>query len=603
VNRSCLVAAGWLFGALSACAGAGTSSVVPSVAAKAEAAPSVQVCAEFLTGAKGLLCVRPLSVDEQRHREVSYRLESEHGRVTRRARLNGRGFAEPDDKGCSEHRYRFDGEYMAETIGYRPDGVVCERVLYSERATRASFVDAWGRPEFNRERLNVGARYARDAMGLIVNVWPLAADGSATTIMLASELRNERDALGNITRTCFFDAQGKPIKNSMGVHCRTFRVDEFGSYVEEGALDEQGRAVSVSEDTYQRAWQHDAYGNLVRSTALAADGKPVSATVTWCPVQVLHRDAFGFLLGKDCLDGAGRPSHFDEGNASWRATPDQRGRAREYRYFDGRGNLFESSFGYARIELDRDSLGHVTERRYFRGDGSPGQDDGPAIEHYDWSEAHLIVKRTYLGKSRGLGSFKGCASLSYEHDEFRQQVRQTCRDYDGKPARSRENISTTVTRWDARGLVAEVSYLDAAGKVVDSRSGYARKLYSYDPTGTQETVQHSKANGGELDLRRYAVLNVKPPHADGFWPAPSRAAAVARIEKASRELAAGMPWMMALQRFGNDKVYAVNPGDTGFLSMSTVYPAARDALEPLRVGEYSRIVELPYGLLVYRRTQ
>ena len=64
-----------------------------------------------------------------------------------------------------------------------------------------------------------------------------------------------------------------------------------------------------------------------------------------------------------------------------------------------------------------------------------------------------------------------------------------------------------------------------------------------------------------------------------------------------------MPWMMALQRFGNDKVYAVNPGDTGFLSMSTVYPAARDALEPLRVGEYSRIVELPYGLLVYRRTQ
>jgi hypothetical protein len=99
------------------------------------------------------------------------------------------------------------------------------------------------------------------------------------------------------------------------------------------------------------------------------------------------------------------------------------------------------------------------------------------------------------------------------------------------------------------------------------------------------------------------VLWVRPPRSDGFWPGPSRALAVAKIERVERELAAGMPWIAVLQRFGDDKVRAANPGDFGYLDLSSVYPVLREALEPLAVGQYSPIIEVPHGLALYLRTE
>lgn len=592
-------------GPLLACAAACAAHTAPPVTAKAPPTSPIttELCADYLLAATGAICVRPLSADEQRHRAVSFRLERENGRVRRLERLNGRGFPEADDDGCTEYRYRFEGAELAESTGYQPDGVVCDRTLYTDHVRKASFVDAWGRPNFSDDRRHTGALNQRDARGLIVSMRPLASDGTPSQVQSASELRYERDATGQVTRSCYFDAQGKPTKNDAGVHCWSYRRNEFGNLLEQFAWDEAQRPATTGDGAHHVTWTYDRYGNLTQQSLFDREGKAVTVEGSWCPVLAYHRDAYGFLIGKDCLDGAGKPSRFDEGNSMWRASPDERGRAREFRYFDAQGNPFEPSVGYARVELDHDDFGHLTERRFFRLDGRPGQNDGPAVVRYRFSPQHLLVERAnFDGRGRPRPN-RGCASTSFEHDRYRQIVRQTCRDVTGEPSSSNDNVSITVSRYDAQGLLAETWYRDAAGKPIDARSGYARELLSHDARGVDSHARHFKADGTELPLRRFSVLTVKPPRAGRFWPAPSRELALAQIERARRELVAGARWTALLQTIGNDKFHAVNPGDIGYLDLDTLYPAARAVLQPLEIGQYSEIVELPYGLAIYLRTE
>ena len=76
-----------------------------------------------------------------------------------------------------------------------------------------------------------------------------------------------------------------------------------------------------------------------------------------------------------------------------------------------------------------------------------------------------------------------------------------------------------------------------------------------------------------------------------------------QAETAERELRAGLPWHAALVRYGDERVYGGQLGDAGYMNLETLWPALRAVLAPLQVGEYSRVVEIPYGLAIYRRTE
>jgi hypothetical protein len=589
---------------LSACGAAPPPSARAADTARAKLERTTLWCAETRLSARGHVCIRPLSSDEQRHRSLSLRLEVEAGLPVRLSRVNGRGFADPDDNGCVEHRYRFESGYVTESTGYGRDGTVCDRSLYTAQATQLSHVDAWGRPDFSRERLHTKMLLSFDANGMVVAQRPLASDGTPTTIQQASELRYERDALKLEKSVCYFDAGGKATRNAFGIHCWRSERDQFGGELKRSAWDETGKPAVGGEGAHSYVRQFDRYGNLVRQTALDVDGKPVTLESARCPVLSYVRDEFGALLGVDCLDGSGKPARFDDGNSAWRATPDARGLPREYRYFDEQGNAFAPKWGYARLEVERDALGHIVERRYFTAEDRPGQQkDGPPVTRGTFNHQHLEVVRNNLSDGGSPWHHKGCAALSYEYDEFRQITRSTCRGANGKPALSWSNVATTISRYDARGLLVETQYLGADGKPIDSDDGYQRKLFTYDARGVDGKARHFKASGAELTLRRFAILWVKPPLADGFWAAPSRALAVKTIETAQRELLSGTSWYRALMVYGDDKVYPGNPGDTGYLNLDTVYAAVRAVLEPLKVGEYSRIVEMPYGLAIYLRTE
>lgn len=598
--------AGWLLVGAWLCSSCGAPAVVePAAPASGANAPkrTVQLCADLRMSARGQQCIAPLRPEEQRHRSFTARLELEAGQVLRFQRLNGRGALEPDDEGCVEFRYRYDGEYIAESVGYRLDGTICDRSLWTDRATRLSYVDEWGRPDFSRDRVHTAMLLDHDTNGMVIRQRPLGADGQPVTLSLAGEVRFQRDAARLEQRICYFDGQGKPIKNAGGVHCWTYDRDRFGNDLVQQAWDEQGAPAAGADGVHRFVRVFDGYGNLVRRSAFGVDGNPLTIERSHCPAIAYHRDEFGFLLGADCRDEADRAARFDEGNSYWRSTPDRDGRVRESRYFDASGRLMTSDVGYARVELERDAHGHVTQRRFFLADGTPGQTDGPSAIRYEWNAQHLEVRRSFWSASGRPGLLNGCASLDTEHNQFRRASRQICRDADGKPTLSSDKVSITEWSYDARGQLAETRHLDVAGRPIDSKRGFFKKVHRYDARGLESGSQHFKVDGSELKLPRYSVLWVRPPLSDAFWPASSRERALLEVETAHRELLAGLPWHAALVRHGDEKVYAALPGDSGYLNLDTLWPALRAVLQPLAVGEYSRIVEIPYGLAIYQRTE
>jgi hypothetical protein len=602
VKRLSLAVLGVALGSLLGCGGAVTPAPAPPVAPPP--APSAKLCGEWVLSSHGLICQRPLSADEQAHRGVAYRLWYRGSLVERLERINGRGFPEPDDNGCSERRYRFEAGYLAENTGYRPDGSVCDRALFTEQARRVRFVDAWGRPDYRTDRAYTAALYERDADGVVTKTRPLASDGTPSTINGAAEMRYEHDAQHFETRACAFDANGKPMLNYSGVHCYSHERDAAGNDVRQASWGVDGQPAAAADRSQTTLRTFDRYGNLLEVTRLGVDAKPVRSFFIRCVKLAYHYDANGFRTGADCLDAAGQPTEFDQGNSKWIATPDARGRTREIRYFDRYGSPFTSSTNYARMEADHDELGHTIEQRFFLADGTPGQkEEGAAVVRHEFDAQQLEVKRSFFNARGKPQTVKGCAAYSYEYDGQRDLVRQSCLDGAGKLASSREKVSVTLWRFDSEGLLAEMRFVDASGALRDNRSGYARKVFAHDARGSDKTTRHFKADGSALPLRRFSVLWVHPPYSDGFWPAPSRAEAVDMIESARRELLAGMPWPVALTRYGDEKVTALNPGDTGYLNFESIYPVAREAIESLQVGEYSRVVEMPFGLALYLRTE
>jgi YD repeat-containing protein len=567
-------------------------------------ATRVELCADYRIGLHGPACIRPLTPEEQSHRSYSFRMEYAGSNVARRVRINGRGNPDPDDEDCTEHRYRYIAGELVESTGYAAAGSVCERALYTEHATRISWVDAWGRTAFANDRLYTEERVERDAHGFVSRSRLFGPDGSAVRFAgTAYETRFERDAQGLEQRICYFDEHGQPAENGYRAHCLSFVRDSFGTDIERRAIgvDNQPSADFAGGQRYVR--EADPFGNVLVTHFYQLDGTPISTEDGHCPVLRFQYDEHGFRTGGECLDGQGHPARYRDGHAVWRGSPDALGYSREGRYFDVQGNPFNYESGFARFDVKRDHFGRVVERRFFLADGTPGQKNGPALTRFEFDERNLEVKRSYFDAAGDPTLYKGCAALETAYDSFRQATRRSCRGKDGKLTRGTDGAAVTEWRYDAKGLLSEERFFDESSLPSAQSDGYVRVEHHYDALGQDHESKHFAPDGSEMKLRRFKGLIVRVPHSDAFWPGHSREEALGRIESARRELVKGMPFDQALREFGDMSVSVTHPGDMGYMNLTRVYSAIALVNEPLRVGEFSEVVEIPYGFALYQRSE
>jgi len=573
-------------------------------AATSPAPPRSELCRYWGMTTHGPVCFQSVTADAQLHSDAILRFEYDGPNVARRVQINGRGALEPDDDDCTEYRYRYQQGVLSESTGYRQDGSVCDHTLFSDNAGTATLVDAWGRQVASKEQLHTQERFKRNSAGFSTNIRFFGRDGTPVKAPIgAHELRSERDARGRQTGVCYFDERGEATTSNDHVHCARYRFDEQGNTIETKFFDLRDQPAETSTGTHRIAFEYDAFGNVTGKRFLRADGTPISTENGPCAGFRFQYDERGFRNGGDCLDGAGRPARWREGNASWRASPDAHGHLRESRDFDPEGNPFTRSAGFARYEVDRDASGHVTEWRYFLVNGNPGQKRGAAIIRAQWNAQNLEVRRRYFDASGEPFAFRGCASLEKEYNEFRQLTRQTCRGADSKLAASTDGTAVTEWIYDSRGLFVEMRFYNAKNQPGRSQDGLAVEKLTLNALGVEAGAVLLAADGRQIHLPRFRRLSVNVAQPNEFWPARTREASRSLIETARSKLLAGLDFTRALYEYGDDTVDRIHPGDMGYQDISRFYGEARMAVEPLAVGQYSDVVELPFGFTVYQRTE
>ena len=162
-----------------------------------------------------------------------------------------------------------------------------------------------------------------------------------------------------------------------------------------------------------------------------------------------------------------------------------------------------------------------------------------------------------------------------------------------------------MTEWsyDSRGLLVELRYYDAKHRPGRDRDGLAVEKLTLNALGFEAGAQLFAADGSQLHLPRFRRLSVNVAQPNEFWPARTREASRARIATALSKLVAGLDFTRALYEYGDNTADRIHPGDLGYENTSRYYTEARLALDSLAVGQYSEIVELPFGFTVYQRTE
>ena len=198
---------------------------------------------------------------------------------------------------------------------------------------------------------------------------------------------------------------------------------------------------------------------------------------------------------------------------------------------------------------------------------------------------------------------RGCASTETEYNAYQQVIRTTCRGVDGELAANTSGAAVTEWFYDSRGLLLEKRYYDSKRLAGRSLDRLAQEKLSLDALGIEQSTTLLAADGTQLHLPRFRFLSVEVGQPNEFWPARTREASLARIEVARERIIGGLDFTHALQQYGDEKVNLIHPGDLGYQDPKRFYSAARVAVESLAVGQYSEIVELPFGFAIYQRTE
>jgi hypothetical protein len=564
----------------------------------------VQLCADFSVNQAGPHCLRLLTPDEARQRNHAWRLTYEGGRVVRAAAQNGLGHFSANRYGEVEYAYVYDRGYLIERRAFDRSANLLERSRYSRDWTRVDYVDEWGRPKIHGDSYYISEVRVLDRDGFVAETQYIGLDGLPAKSELGSYVdRHDRDAAHRISRTCHFDATRKPRLNRWGIHCSELDRDGLGNVTVERFLDEERRPTENIIGRHRLQTSLDAYGNTAREVWYGLSGSPYRWTDTpgRCSTVVYHVLG-GALVGGDCLNEQGGPARFVEGSTYWRDTVDSLGRTKESRSLgpDGAPMAIPSA---ALVILEFGKNDFVTERRFFLGSERPGQNAGPAIVRYVPEEHGLVKFESYFDAAKHQTTHWGCAHRQFEYDGYRQLTKVACLDTQRRPARDHTGTSARHYTYHPNGLLAELRLFDVDGHPAENRDGFSRSTIHYDAQGTETARLFYDLKQQPVALRRFRAIHARLFPAMSGRTSEEREKVVSRLEKARARLIAGEDFEQVALRYADVPVSIKNPGDLGYCNIQKIDSLARQALEPLNVGEISALVEIPGGFFVYQRLE
>jgi len=359
-----------------------------------------------------------------------------------------------------------------------------------------------------------GKEFVYDAQGRLVSSTSLDVDGRPMNDSAGNATySNEYDHQGNVGRSNFTDAMGRPtLLNSNGYAIRTRKFDRWRNETEESYFDTDGYPViDQSDGSHTVRYKYDDRGNVLQISYFDIYDNPIDkhsksestryqrAVEEYNNANQLTRITFfdnednatkGFDLAPDIrvsydahgniseislFDEKGQPK-IESGVHLIRMTHDDRGRLVETSYFGVDSEPVKAENGYHTERRHYDDNGRTDVLSYSDVAGSPPVQLGYSQEQQSFDRWGNVIDDRY---TKTPGSKMTYEIIHTTYDEFGNPLKKCYLNADGSAATS-AGVSCTESEYDARGLKIRESNFDKSGKLTADESGIARSEFSYN---------------------------------------------------------------------------------------------------------------------------
>ena len=358
--------------------------------------------------------------------------------------------------------------------------------------------------------------------GKVVKVYSL--DGGYT--------RNQFDGRGLMLSESYFNADGSPRPDSLGIAAVLRKFDADGRMIKKGFLGVDGKRTLSEEKIAGWECVYDGRGKKTEERYFGTDGKLTEgadgvAIVRW------QYDSDGRMTGKDffnaltnrCLNKAGaggvRWEYDSKGNRTAEYNIDKNGKAMKDEngvhvvrfvfdkngresgrmFFDGDGQRVKSNDGISGWNSEYDTAGNETKRTYVDEAGIPclSISEGTAGWKTAYDNDGRMVERSAFGVNRKpmAFAFRGPIGIvQLDRMLFRYgrdgEVVVTAILPNGESVLGVGRIVVTTNR---KGYMTSLEYTDRTGRPMNTKLGFGRKVIEYNSYGEVSEESYWDASG------------------------------------------------------------------------------------------------------------
>ncbi|MDE7375920.1 MAG: protein kinase [Muribaculaceae bacterium] len=313
-----------------------------------------------------------------------------------------------------------------------------------------------------------GIKYKYDDRGLISQQQYVDIKGKPTFDNNGLSIKEyEYDDMGNMAVLRMLNIKKGPSHD--GNHCPLvkFEQDEYGNTVKESYHDLKGKAALRTDNGYSAmAYEYDSHGNRVLMTQLDKKGKPSEGKGGWSMVKSEYNDD-GFEIRRELLDAKGHTISIQgDTYPIVEIVPGPTGLPLECRYYNEKGKPAGGKNGVHLVKTEYDDYGNTLVFAIF-----------------DTKEKPMNLNGFYHKNVR-------------EYDQNNNCVSSTFYDKNGKRATQDGVISNLRMEYNPWGAVTAIHYYDAKDRPTRNNNLVAGVKYEYSTeTGKQTKESYVDRDG------------------------------------------------------------------------------------------------------------
>lgn len=328
----------------------------------------------------------------------------------------------------------------------------------------------------------------------------------------------------NWTAIRYLTVDGSPSSDGTNVPYFTHSYDKYGNIISEEYFNFEGEPMMRS-DINAAAFHYtiNDKGQTIKQTCYGLDGKPTTVSAGYTS-NVVDYDGNGYPRRQTYLDINDSIVNVFDNNANaayYEFESNSRGIVTSVARFDRNGTPVEDNDGIHKIKITLDSVGHITERRYFNKDGKLFPVNGfQAIVRSKYNHLGQNTEEAYFDENeKPVNCSDGCAVVKMEYDLAGHDLKYSSFDTEGKPVLTNNRYSIMEFSYDQRGNLIGQKCLDEKGKpitcaagwhtleqVFDKTTNYLTAIYRYRTNGVQVSGEEYKYDnrGNIIEIRHLA---------------------------------------------------------------------------------------------------